>query len=294
MKHRPPAFQFYPRQFAGDDCVMGMDLEAIGAHILLICAAASSPERCRIHADEYAIRMRVRNPSDDDWPRIKKQLLSGAWKVSEDGQWWIQNGLQRTLAKEEEFSAKQRGRANARWSSGNAKSVPDTCGSDAAAMPDGCSSSSSSSSNQNITSEPCGSDSASTRRKNSSMRPTSEGQRLAQMLKGHILRNNPSARVAEGQLQKWALDADRMVRLDGRTHAQIEALINFSQNDEFWFANILSMGKLRKHFDQLTNQRRRREQTSTESPGAEPPEALPSRPKWVGLTDELGRNGGGR
>jgi len=67
MKERPPSFQFYPRQFSGDDQVMGMDLEAVGAHILLICAAASSPEGCRIDADEYAIRMRLRNPSDEAW-----------------------------------------------------------------------------------------------------------------------------------------------------------------------------------------------------------------------------------
>jgi hypothetical protein len=138
MKHRPPAFQFYPRQFAGDDCVMGMDLEAIGAHILLICVAASSPERYRIHADEYAIRMRLRNPSNDDWQRIKKQLLSGAWKISEDGQWWIQNGLQRTFEKQEEFSDKQRDRAKARWRPRDAKSVPDgmrhRCRSDAGWM----------------------------------------------------------------------------------------------------------------------------------------------------------------
>jgi len=36
MKQRAPAFQFYPRQFAGDDQLMGMDLEAVGAHILLM------------------------------------------------------------------------------------------------------------------------------------------------------------------------------------------------------------------------------------------------------------------
>jgi hypothetical protein len=294
MKQRPPAFQFYPRQFAGDDRVMGMDLGAIGAHILLMCAAASSPERCRIHADEYAIRMRLRNPSDDDWQRIKKQLLAGAWKVSEDGQWWIQNGLQRTLEKQDEFSDKQRDRANARWSSQNAKSAPDTCATDADAMPAGCSSSSSSSSKQNITSEPCGSDSDSPRRKKLSLPPTGEGQRLAQMLRGHILRNNPSARVAEGQLQKWALDADRMVRLDGRTHAQIAELIDFSQKDDFWFANILSMGKLREQFDQLTNQRKRKEHRFTDSHGAESPEESPSRPKWVGLTDDNGRDRGER
>lgn len=294
MKQRPPAFQFYPRQFAGDDCVMGMDLGAIGAHILLMCAAASSPERCRIHADEYAIRMRLRNPSDDDWQRIKKQLLSGAWKVSEDGQWWIQTGLQRTLKKQEEFSDKQRDRANARWSSRNAKSVPDVCGTDAAAMPDGCSSSSSSSSNQNITSEPGRANTGSTRRKKSSLRPTLEGQRLAQMLCGHILRNNPSAKVTESQLQKWALEADRMVHLDGRTHAQIAELIDFSQKDDFWFANILSMGKLREQFDQLTNHRKRKEQTFTDLHGAESPEESPSRPRWIGLTDDHGRDRGER
>jgi hypothetical protein len=291
MKHRPPAFQFYPRQFAGDDRVMGMDLEAIGAHILLMCAAASSPERCRIHADEYAIRMRLRNPSDDDWQRIKKQLLSGAWKVSEDGQWWIQNGLQRTLEKQEEFSNKQRNRANARWSSRDAKSAPDACGTDAAAMPGGCSSSSSSSSNQNIASEPCGSDSDSTRQKKSSPPPTAEGARLAQILRGHLLRNNPSARVTESQVEKWAFEADRMVRLDGRTHAQIEELIDFSQKDDFWFANILSMGKLRQKFDQLTNHRKRKQQTFSDSHSAESPEESPSRPKWVGLTDQNGREG---
>jgi hypothetical protein len=273
---------------------MGMDLEAIGAHILLMCAAASSPERYRIDADEYAIRMRLRNPSDDDWQRIKKQLLSGAWKVSEDGRSWIQNGLQRTFEKQAEFSDKQRDRANARWSLRDAKSVPDECGTDAPAMPGGCSSSSSSSSNQNITSEPCGSDSDSTRRKKSSLPPITEGQRLAQMLRGHILRNNPSAKVREGQIQKWAIEADRMVRLDGRTYQQIENLIDFSQNDDFWFANILSMGKLREQFDQLTNQRKRKQQTFIDSPGVESPEESAFRPKWVGLTDDNGRDGGER
>ena len=44
MTMRAPAFQFYPRQFAGDDVVVAMDLDAIGAHILLMCVAAASPE----------------------------------------------------------------------------------------------------------------------------------------------------------------------------------------------------------------------------------------------------------
>ena len=151
MKDRAPAFQFYPRQFAGDDQIMGMDLEAIGAHILLMCAAAASPERYRIDAEEYAIRMRLRNPSDEAWQRIKKQLIAGAWKVSPDGRWWIQSGLERTFQKQKDFSEHQRVKANSRWSRRNAEAVPDSSQSDAKQMPEGmpevCSSSSSSSSN---------------------------------------------------------------------------------------------------------------------------------------------------
>jgi hypothetical protein len=151
IKDRAPAFQSYPRQFAGDDRVMGMDLEAIGAHILLMCAAAASPQRYRIDAEEYAIRMRLRNPSDEAWVRIKKQLLAGAWKVSSDGKWWIQSGLERTFQKQKEFSDKQRTKANRKWGKDGAEPLPESCQSDAAVMPEGmpkaCSSSSSSSSN---------------------------------------------------------------------------------------------------------------------------------------------------
>ncbi|MGB0012657.1 MAG: hypothetical protein WBQ03_13695, partial [Candidatus Sulfotelmatobacter sp.] len=151
MKDRPPAFQFYPRQFAGDDRVMGMDLEAIGAHILLICAAAASPERCRIDADEYAMRMRLRNPPDEAWQRIKKQLMAGAWKVSEDGKWWVQSGLERTFLKQKEFAEEQRRKANKKWRKEDAGSMPDASRTDAGSMPNTmpevCSSSSSSSSN---------------------------------------------------------------------------------------------------------------------------------------------------
>lgn len=155
MKERPPAFQFYPRQFAADEQVMGMDLDAIGAHILLMCYAAASPERCRIpcrnDAEMHSIRMRLRNPSDEAWERIKTQLLAGAWKVSADGQWWEQDGLRRTFVKQKEFSEKQAQKANARWSRADAESMPDACrrdaGSSAVSMPEVCSSSSSSSSN---------------------------------------------------------------------------------------------------------------------------------------------------
>jgi len=168
MKERAPAFQFYPRQFAGDDAVMAMDLDAIGAHILLMCAAAASPEqyriRCRMDAgsmpEEYrtdtaerAIRTRLRNPSDEDWQRIKTQLLSGAWKVSDDGQWWEQDGLLRSFTKQRAFSEQQSERARQRWLKEHPEAMPNESRMDAEPLPEGmpevCSSSASSSAKNN-------------------------------------------------------------------------------------------------------------------------------------------------
>jgi hypothetical protein len=146
------------------------------------------------------------------------------------------------LEKQEEFRDKQRDRANARWSPRDAKSVPNACGTDAAAMPGGCSSSSSSSSNQNIASETEVSDTiplSSTKKQ--AREPSGSGVRLAQLLRRMILQNNPTARVTDLQERKWALEADRILRLDGRNEKEIASLIEWSQEDGFWFKNILSM-----------------------------------------------------
>lgn len=73
---------------------------------------------------------------------------------------------------------------------------------------------------------------------------------LAGKLKAYILENNPNARVPTN-LQKWAGDFDRMIRLDKRPIPEIEAVMEFSQRDSFWRSNILSAGKLREKYDQL-------------------------------------------
>jgi len=255
MKDRAPAFQFYPRQFAADDHVMAMDLDAVGAHILLMCAAAASPEVCRIHADERAIRTRLRNPSEQDWQRIKSQLLGGAWKLSEDSLWWEQHGLRRTFEKQKAFSQQQRERAKGRWPKNEAEALPEGCRNDAERLPDTmpevCSSSSSSSSIL-LSSEPCGSDGAGCLSKEQkSRKPSPEAERLAALLQSEILRNKPDYRIKQSQLRNWAGTADRMMRLDGRTEESIANLIRWVQRDEFWMANCLSMDTMREKFDQL-------------------------------------------
>jgi hypothetical protein len=49
----------------------------------------------------------------------------------------------------------------------------------------------------------------------------------------------------------WLQAADRLKRIDGRTHAQVMTCIEWCQADEFWRSNILSMPKLRAKYDQL-------------------------------------------
>lgn len=87
--------------------------------------------------------------------------------------------------------------------------------------------------------------------------PVSENcKAIAELLRNKILLNNPSAKITETQTKQWALEADLMIRADGRSEREIRDLIEWSQTDPFWHRNILSMGKLRKQFDRLVLERR--------------------------------------
>lgn len=88
---------------------------------------------------------------------------------------------------------------------------------------------------------------------------------LAQKLKEYILSNNPNAKVPE-DLQKWSKDIDLMIQKDKRTSDQIEQVIEFSQKDSFWKANILSAGKLRDKFDTLWLQKDRTNKSYNSGP----------------------------
>jgi hypothetical protein len=62
--------------------------------------------------------------------------------------------------------------------------------------------------------------------------------------------NNPKAKSPNRE--KWAKDIDKLHRIDGYSFEEIDALIRFSQEDEFWRTNILSAAKLRKQAPQLS------------------------------------------
>jgi hypothetical protein len=95
--------------------------------------------------------------------------------------------------------------------------------------------------------------------------------RAASYLRNRIVENNVRARVPpedpeDKLMQKWAQEMDRLHRIgppggtSGYSWQEIRQLIDFSQDNDFWRANILSAGKLREKCVQLENQMRRNHQ----------------------------------
>ena len=72
---------------------------------------------------------------------------------------------------------------------------------------------------------------------------------LSSHLYKHILNNNSNFK--KPNLQTWAGDIDRMIRLDERNSNDIRLVIDWCQKSPFWLTNILSTSKLRKQYDQL-------------------------------------------
>lgn len=86
--------------------------------------------------------------------------------------------------------------------------------------------------------------------------PSSDALRLSGLLADYILSNNPSNRSLQSDrkdstVNKWAIDIDRMLRLDRRSISEAEQLIRWCQSDPFWQTNILSGSSLRKQYDRL-------------------------------------------
>jgi hypothetical protein len=85
--------------------------------------------------------------------------------------------------------------------------------------------------------------------------------RLAERLSRAVTTNNPTVKIGKNWRDAWAAEADRMMRLDQRSEADLSALIAWCSQDNFWKSVILSMSGLRKNYDaafaQYSNARER-------------------------------------
>jgi hypothetical protein len=78
---------------------------------------------------------------------------------------------------------------------------------------------------------------------------------------GNFLASNPDAEAPS--LQRWALQIDRLIRLDHRPPEEIRQVIVFAQTSSFWRSNILSGQKLREKYTTLLLQMKPQSSKST-------------------------------
>lgn len=65
-----------------------------------------------------------------------------------------------------------------------------------------------------------------------------------------MLSNDAKAKIPS-DLSKWEAEADKLLRLDGRTPEEAGRVLVWSQRSDFWKSNIQSMGKFREKFPTL-------------------------------------------
>lgn len=82
----------------------------------------------------------------------------------------------------------------------------------------------------------------------------SEPYRLAVLLRDEIRKNDPGF-PGPKNLQAWATEIERTIRLDKREPREIAKVIVWCQEDSFWRSNVLSAAKLREHFTKLKMKR---------------------------------------
>ena len=70
----------------------------------------------------------------------------------------------------------------------------------------------------------------------------------------------PGAKVPKtaAERQKWAVEIEKMKRIDKRSEEEIQKALNYAVTDSFWKTNIRSTGKFRKQFETLLLQSRQR------------------------------------
>ncbi len=111
--------------------------------------------------------------------------------------------------------------------------------------------------------------------------PSPPAIRCAQVLSDMIFKNFPNRTApTEAILMNWAREADRIYNIDKHGWEEIFSLLEWSQVDEFWKSNILSMKKFREKWNILTAHRARGGER--EGRQNKEPKGLDSLRKWAG------------
>ena len=97
---RPPAIQWYYKQWLGDNKVLAMDWDATGMHHHLLMVSIQEEPPGSIPNDMAVIRRWLRNPPDDVWRRVNPQIFA-AWSLR-DGR-WFNSGMVETMERQQRY-----------------------------------------------------------------------------------------------------------------------------------------------------------------------------------------------
>ena len=76
-----------------------------------------------------------------------------------------------------------------------------------------------------------------------------EDMNVAKHIYQKLLKMNPSQK--KPNFNVWAMDINKINRLDKHSHSHIKKVFDWANQDDFWCTNILSPSKLRKQYDTL-------------------------------------------
>jgi hypothetical protein len=216
--------------------IVGLSCEAFRAYVEGILYSGKNltdgflDERIvsRMWGNAVAEELTANDPVNPSWQRV-------------EGGWLIYGFCERQNTKEEVDATRERKRAaaNARWNKGksttDAEPMQTACTTDAEPMPD-------TDTDTNINTSL--SELESSDEKKFSEEVYALCDELAQLIRAN---GNKVGTVGIN----WWKAADRLIRLDGHSLELIEQVMYWSQANEFWQGNILSMPKFREQFDKL-------------------------------------------
>lgn len=236
-----PSFQFYPADWLSDFKARALTSEERGVYIDLLCFMWLE-EDCSLPSDT-AILERMLNAGSTTVQRVLELFVNEGSKITH-------KRLLEEREKQDKFKefASKAGKASAKKRNEKSKSPVERPFNDRSTTVQRKSNSSSSSSTS-VNDLSKDKSLVSTEKKEKTFDLEDGQYLLASLLFSLILENNPNHKSPD--LQAWAGEIDKMIRLDKRTPETIEFLIRWSQQDPFWKANILSTAKLRQQYDQL-------------------------------------------
>jgi len=248
--NRPPAFQFYPKDFLMDDKVAAMNLKETGAYIKLLCYCWNNNGLTK---NQEELKNMCGNPRDWEhiWGKVGKCFYEKKGK-------FYNKRLEKEYRKQQAWRKKSQLGGIQSGVSRRGMVEPNVKGSSqmvaTKGQPKGNSSVSSlhSSFNNKDLKDVCSENNSPNPPKPKTYKYKENHMIEAKYLESAIKATSPKHTIQGGNyLESWANTFRIMEEKKEATIDEIRFIIDFAMKDKFWYRNILSATKLRKQFGRL-------------------------------------------